>query len=398
MTTATKKLLVVGAGVGGLSVIREIAECGLSTTALADIDITIVDEDFSHFLGFTLPWVMRGRRTPESVSIRPTATALTNVNQVTGRASAVDPQHKRVILDDGATLEFDALILATGSRNAVDRVPGLAEAATEGMAVHYYDAAAAAAAHRALRAFAGGRLMFLVTSPTYRCPVAPYEGAMLAADLLEETGARATTEICAYTPEVQPMPSAGPYAGLELVEFLRQRGISFHAEHQVAAVDAGRQVVKFDNGAEAGFDLLVFIPPHRPALTLGDEDWIGVDTNTMATRHCGIFAVGDTTTVTTPWGRSLPKAATFARNGAVSATRSALHYLGIFDNTEALSGRGYCYLDTGAGVSSQGAGDFFGRPHPEIHLNTPSTELNHEKRNEEQHWRTLWETEHPVLH
>ena len=393
---AAKKLLILGAGVGGLSVIKEIAGFGSAAAILDKIDITIVDEDFSHFLGFTLPWVMRGWRAPDSVPIRPTEAALNRVNRVTGRVSAIDPQRQQVTLDDDTTLEFDALILATGARNAVDRVPGLADAVATGVAVHYYDRDAAAEAHRVLSGFTGGRLMFLVTSPVYRCPVAPYEGAMLAADLLETTGARAATEIAAYTPEVQPMPSAGPYAGGELVEFLRQRGISFHAEHQVVAVDAARRVVTFDNGAEAGFDLLMFIPPHRPALTIGDEDWISIDTATMATRHSGIYAIGDTTTVTTPWGRSLPKAAAFARNGAVSAARSALHYLGILDRTEELSGQGYCYLDTGAGASSRGAGDFFAEP-PEIHLSSPSAELNRQKSDEEHQWRALWETERPVL-
>ncbi|MCV7323540.1 NAD(P)/FAD-dependent oxidoreductase, partial [Mycobacterium intracellulare subsp. chimaera] len=55
----TKKLVVLGAGIGGLTVIKELTESGVS---LDDLDITVVDEDFSHFLGFTLPWVMRGWR------------------------------------------------------------------------------------------------------------------------------------------------------------------------------------------------------------------------------------------------------------------------------------------------------------------------------------------------
>ncbi len=37
--------------------------------ALDDLDITVIDEDFSHFLDFTLPWVMRGWRNHDSVPI-----------------------------------------------------------------------------------------------------------------------------------------------------------------------------------------------------------------------------------------------------------------------------------------------------------------------------------------
>ena len=68
---AAKKLLILGAGVGGLSVIKEIAGFGSAAAILDKIDITIVDEDFSHFLGFTLPWVMRGWRAPDSVRAEP---------------------------------------------------------------------------------------------------------------------------------------------------------------------------------------------------------------------------------------------------------------------------------------------------------------------------------------
>jgi hypothetical protein len=51
-----KRLVILGAGIGRLGVIKELRESGV---ALDDLDIAIVDDD-SHFLGFTLPWVMRG--------------------------------------------------------------------------------------------------------------------------------------------------------------------------------------------------------------------------------------------------------------------------------------------------------------------------------------------------
>src|ERR1700722_1577484 len=210
----TKKLVVLGAGIGGLSVIKELAESGVS---LDDLDITVVDEDFTHFLGFTLPWVMRGWRDPDSVPIRPSVTGLAGVRPVTGTVRAIDPAAHTVTLVEGTDIAFDALVIATGARNAIDNIPGLRDAVHQRVAVHYYSADAAAQAHEALRAFTGGRLVFLVTSQPYRCPVAPYEGALLAADLLCDNGSRAEAEISVYSPEKQPMPSAGPYAGPELV-------------------------------------------------------------------------------------------------------------------------------------------------------------------------------------
>jgi sulfide:quinone oxidoreductase len=390
----TKKLVVLGAGIGGLSVIKELAESGVS---LGDLDITVVDEDFTHFLGFTLPWVMRGWRDPESVPIRPSVTALARVRPVTGTVRAIDPAARTVTLAEGTNIGFDALVIATGARNAIDNIPGLRDAVHHRVAVHYYSADAAAQAHEALRAFTGGRLVFLVTSQPYRCPVAPYEGALLAGDLLRDNGSRADAEISVYSPEKHPMPSAGPYAGPELVALLNDNGIDFFGEHSVASIDADRRQIHFRNGATTAFDLLVFVPPHEAAVTLDGPGWIEVDATTMQTQHPGIFAIGDTTAITSPSGRPLPKAATFAKNGAKAAAANALHYLGKTDTNTVLSGEGYCYIDTGSGASALGKGDFFTLPHPAIHLSRPSEELHHDKQNEERDWRAIWEHDTPLV-
>ncbi|MDH6246153.1 FAD/NAD(P)-binding oxidoreductase [Mycobacterium sp. OTB74] len=381
------KLVILGAGIGGLSVIKELAESGV---ALDDLDITIVDEDFSHFLGFTLPWVMRGWREQSSVPIEPTVAVLSGVKTVTGTVATIDRSARVVTLADGTEIAFGALIVATGARNVVDKIPGLQDAADARVAVHYYSADAAAVAYAALERFPGGKLAFLVTSVPYRCPVAPYEGALLAADLLHDKNCRESTDIAVYTPEKQPMPSAGPYAGLELVEVLGKEDITFHGEHVVERVDPDQKVIHFADGTVAEFDLLVFVPPHEPAVSLDEKGWITVDTD-MATEYPGIFAIGDATTVTSGPGRAVPKAAIFAKNGAKAAARNALRYLGLVGDGAALSGEGYCYIDVGGHVSAQGKGNFFETPHPEIHLSRPSEQLHHDKQAEEAQWRALWE-------
>lgn len=388
-----KKLVILGAGIGGLSVIHEIAHAAANVDG---IDITVVDDDFSHFLGFTLPWVMRGWRDRDSVAIRPTVDALDMVETVTGTARHIDPDARLVTLATGVELPFDALVIATGARNAVEKIPGLQEAVDDHSAVHYYSAEAADAAHRALDDFSGGDLVFLVTTVPYRCPVAPYEGAMLAADLLRDKGTRSSTQISVYTPEPQPMPSAGPYAGPELISLLDDNDIAFFAEHAVERIDATEHMIHFADSTTVHYELLVFVPPHEPALTLDEEPgWISVDTATMQTTHPGIFAIGDTTAITSPSGRPLPKAAIFAKNGAKAAATNALRHLGLSDATAALSGEGYCYIDVGAGSSAQGKGDFFTLPHPAIHLAAPSAQLHHDKQDEERDWRALWELASP---
>ena len=206
-----KQLVILGAGVGGLSSLKEITECGVP---LDDIDITMVDEDFSHFLGFTLPWVMRGWRDQESVPIRPSADALSSVRAVTGSIRGINPTARTVSMSDSTEIPFDALLIATGARNAIEKIPGLRDAVESRTAVHYYSIEAAVGANEALTGFTGGKLVFLVTSQPYRCPVAPYEGAMLAADLLRDKGSREGTRSRSIPPRCTRCPRRAPMPGL----------------------------------------------------------------------------------------------------------------------------------------------------------------------------------------
>ena len=384
-----KKLVILGAGVGGLSVLKELQESG---AAQGDVETTLVDENFEHFLGFTLPWVMRGWRSAESVPIRPAPSALPGVRTVRATATGVDPKRKTVALDDGSELPYDALVVALGAKNAPHKVAGLQEAVDAGVAVHYYAAAEAGRAHEALVGFTGGKLVFLVASTPYRCPVAPYEGALLAADLLAEQGKRSATEISVHTPEQQPMPSAGPHAGPQLVELLRERQIAFHPERSVERVDHHGRTVRFTDGETIGFDLLVFVPPHEPAIAIGDESrWIAVDRETLRAEHDGVWAIGDISAVESPSGKPLPKAAIFAKNGGRTAARNVLRYFGKTEEQDRLSGLGHCYVDVGSHESALGRGDFFALPHPGVRLDAPSAALHNDKRREEQEWRAFWE-------
>ncbi|ETW24924.1 NAD(P)/FAD-dependent oxidoreductase [Mycobacterium gastri] len=210
----------------------------------------------------------------DSVPIRPTTEALSGITTITATVAGVNPGAKNVTLADNSEIGYDAVVLAAGSRIALEMIPGLPEAVDNGSAVHYYATAAAASAHRALSAFAGGKLVFLITSQPYRCPVAPYEGALLATDLLRENGTRAATQISVYTPEQQPMPSAGPHAGPELVGLLNHEGIDVFCEQTVERIDPDARTIHFQDGHSVDFDLLVFVSPHQPAITLGEPGWI----------------------------------------------------------------------------------------------------------------------------
>lgn len=385
----SRTVAILGAGVGGLCAAARLR--GL----LADTDeVVLVDRGFDGALGLSLPWVMRGWRQADQVRVRPAAQALPGVEMVTAEAKAVELEH-RIIITSAGEISYDALILAPGAALNPTGVPGLAEALRTGGASEFYTLQGAATLHERLRAFEGGRIVLVVAGIPFRCPAAPYEGALLAADLLTETGAVEKGRIDVYTPEPLPMPVAGPVVGQSLVQMLSQRGIGFHPQTSVESINAARREVTWSGGARGHYDLLIVVPPHRPPdvaanLGLSPAGWLPVDARTLKTEVDGVWAIGDATQLLLPNGKPLPKAAVFAEQEANVAADGVARYLGYDAPEPWFSGDGYCYIEIGGRRSAKGAGNFLAEPAPAISLYEPSEAFHQEKSAQESAWLSRW--------
>lgn len=340
-------VVILGAGVGGLSTADALRDL------LPETDrIVLVDETFHGAQGLSLLWLLRGWRTSDEVSVTPTEKTLPGVEMLKAAVEGIDPAERTVHTSTGP-LTYDALVVALGARLDTAAVPGLDEALAAGIAAHYYTSEAAVRAHELLRRTDSGKIAFLVTSMPYKCPAAPYEGAMLAADLLTETGARDAVTIDVHTPEPHPMPVAGPIVGAGVVEMLRGKQIGFHPGRQVERVDPDTRQILFTDGERVDFDLLIAIPPHRapaPVAAAGfsEAGWIPVDPHTLATGIEGVWALGDVASITLPIGKPLPKAAVFAKGQALAVAAGIARHLGYDVPEQTFDGHGYCFLEIGA--------------------------------------------------
>ena len=120
---AARRILVVGAGVAGGSAALGIREAGF------DGEVVLIGDEPS--LPYERPPLskafLRGEVADESIRLRPPATWDEKGIEVrTGaRVAGVDPGAGSLRLGDGSMLEFDRLVLATGSRNRRLDAPGL---------------------------------------------------------------------------------------------------------------------------------------------------------------------------------------------------------------------------------------------------------------------------------
>jgi sulfide:quinone oxidoreductase len=283
------------------------------------------------------------------------------------------------------------LVIALGADRHPEAVPGLAEAALD-----LYVPAGAVRIREALGAFPGGRVVVLVARTPFSCPSAPYEAAFLVESLLRRRGVRERSQIAVYTPEDLPMPVAGAEVGSELLRMLQGRGIEFHGEQIVMRVDPAARTARFEL-EDAKFDLLIGVPPHRApgalrAAKLTDASgWVPVDANSLRTRHAGVYAIGDATSIRLPVGMFLPKAGVFADEQArIVAENIAAEIAGRAAGSR-FSGHGFCYIELGDNMAAYGAGNFYAIPAPSVILEPPSIRFCKEKHEIERAAQVLWQ-------
>ena len=106
------KVIIIGGGFGGL----------LAAQALksAPVDVTLIDQRNYHLFQPLLYQVATGSLSPGEIAepLRGVLSRQKNTQALLGEVRDIDPVSKRVVLADGASFEYDFLIVATGSQSS----------------------------------------------------------------------------------------------------------------------------------------------------------------------------------------------------------------------------------------------------------------------------------------
>jgi nitrite reductase (NADH) large subunit len=117
------RLLVVGNGMAGMRAVEE-----LLARAPDRFDITVIGaEPHTNYNRIQLSSVLAGDKALDDIVINgPDWYAAHRISLIAGRrVVAVDPEVHNVALDDGTSVAYDKLLLATGSRPIAPPIPGL---------------------------------------------------------------------------------------------------------------------------------------------------------------------------------------------------------------------------------------------------------------------------------
>jgi len=329
------RIVVLGGGFGGLELCARLAE-----EHGDGVDVVLIDRTDGFVFGFSKLDVMFGRTTAAAVHHPYRDVVRPGVRFVQATVESIDPVAKRVETDAG-TFDADVLVVGLGADLDPGATPGLVEGGHE-----FYTEAGAFAARDVLDRFRGGRVVVGVTSAPFKCPPAPSETALLVHDHLVALGVRDASEVALVMPLPTPVPPS-PVASEALLAAFAERGIEWHPQKLVRALDPDRSVARFEDGTEMPYDLFLAVPVHRaPAVVVESgltvDGWVPVDPLTLETSFPGVYAVGDVTSVGTP------KAGVFAEGqAAVVADRISATVRGAEAGAE-YDGRGICYVEFGA--------------------------------------------------
>lgn len=291
-----KRVLVVGGGVGGTLAANLVSRKLRKRIAAGEADVTVVDSTGQHVYQPGFMYIAMGGERAKNLS-RPERSLLdSRVNLVVANATNIDVEGQVVELDNGDRLNYDQLVLATGSRIMPERIEHFAEEAH-----HFYSAKAAAKLRKALDAFKGGKIIIGIAGMPYKCPPAPLEVSFLIESELRDRGLRDRTEMhyCSPIGRAFTIESVSEMA----TPILEEKGIELHTFFNVDEIDPQAKLVKSLEGEELPYDLLILVPPHAGAQLVMDAGlapapggWLPTDRHTLKVGgRANVFALGDAT-------------------------------------------------------------------------------------------------------
>jgi sulfide:quinone oxidoreductase len=339
-----KKLLVLGAGTAGTMVVNKLRP----RLDADDWQITVVDANEAHHYQPGYLFIPFGIYSRNDIVKSRRDFVPSGVEFVLGDIDVVEPEANRVKLMDGTILDYDYLVIASGTTPRPDQTPGL-DSDAYGDTIHdFYTLEGAEALARKLQTWDGGRMAINVIEMPIKCPVAPLEFTFLADWYFHERGMRDAVELVYVT----PLPGAftKPVASKHLGSLLTEKKVMVEEDYFLMEVDSEEQkLVSFDE-REVPYDLLVTVPVNMGAdyiarSGMGDElNYVPVDKETfLSKKYDNVFAIGDASNIPTS------KAGSVAHFAVEVFTENFLRHIVGLEMTASFDGHANCFIESGFG-------------------------------------------------
>jgi sulfide:quinone oxidoreductase len=353
----TERVVIVGGGTGGSVLANDLADRLEPELDAGDVEVTLVNDGPDHVYKPVWLYVPFGQREPADGRRRLDELIDDAIDLRIARVTDVDTEAKRLQFGDGPAVDYDHLVLATGSTLEPERIPGLAEGGHD-----YYSEAGATDLREELLSFTEGEIVLSVVGTPHMCPAAPLEFVFMIDDWFRERGLREDVEVT-YTYPIQRV-HGNPHIAEWARPIMDERDINVETFFNAESVDPDAETITSMEGTELDYDLLVAIPPHGGVdlieeAGLGDDGWVDVDKHTLEAEAADdVYALGDTAAT------GVPNAGSVAHYQAgVVGQRLASEVRGR-PATATYDGKTLCFIETGMDAASFVEFDYETPPSP----------------------------------
>jgi len=167
-SSASKRVIVVGGGVGGLIAAKYIAKGDSS------VEVTIVEPKPNHHTCFMSNEVIGGDRDISTIKFGYDNIASHGIKLVQDKVTEVDAEAHKIKTAAGTTLEYDRLVMSPGISLNFGAIEGYSEEAAEVMPHSWI---AGAQTKQLVDMEDGGLVVIAPPQNPFRCPPGPYERA-----------------------------------------------------------------------------------------------------------------------------------------------------------------------------------------------------------------------------
>ena len=339
-----RQIVILGAGTAGTMMANKLYKSLNS----GEWRITVVDQHKTHYYQPGFLFIPFGIYKKEDV-IKPKADFIpSGVNLIFSGIDRVEANSNKVFLEGGKVLNYDYLIIASGTKTCPEETPGMKDKLWYKEIFDFYTIDGALALQNFFKYWEGGKLVMAITELPYKCPVAPLEFVFLADAYFTEKGIRDKVDITYVTPMSGAFTK--PIATKMLSELLKEKNIKVVPDFYIEHIDNDeKKIVSYDN-QEIDFDVLTIVP-----MNMGDKmierSGLGDDMNFVPTNKEtlrsdafeNIFVLGDASNIPTSKAGSV---AHFAAEILFENLMSAIEGRPLYAKFD---GHANCYIETGFG-------------------------------------------------
>ena len=339
-----RKLVILGAGTAGTMMLNKLS----GILDKDDWQISIVDQFETHYYQPGFLFIPFGIYNKKDV-IKPKRDFFPPGTEVImSEIEKIEPENNRVLLRNNAVLNYDYLIIATGTKIRPDEIEGMTGELWHKSIFDFYTIEGATELANFFKYWEGGKLVLNIAEMPIKCPVAPLEFIFLADWYFTERGIRDKVDIHFVTPLSGAFTK--PRASSILGNFLEKKNINLIPDFNIARVDnENKKIVSWDEN-EIEFDVLITIPTNMgddviERSEMGDElNFVPTDKHTLRSEKFeNIFVIGDATNLPSS------KAGSVAHFESEILTENFLSAIDGKDLRAKFDGHANCYIESGFG-------------------------------------------------